>query len=89
MRTMRIEDAVAAFDKVLDALEDSPVRLERDGKDVAVMLSPALYEVLLAEPPAGLTPRLAALLKRSLVERAELYRALARYEAEHPKSTDE
>jgi len=89
MRTIRIEDAALAFDQVLDAIQDAPMRLQRDGKDVAVMLSPALYEMLLAEPPTELTPRLATLFKRSLVERAEVYRALARYKAERPKSADD
>ena len=88
MRTISVETIKAEFDEVIASLEDNPTRIQVDGRDVAIILSPDLYDFLLTAPPASVNPVIAALFKRSVVERGQVYRALAKYEAEHPESDE-
>ena len=85
MKSISVEDIKAGFDEVITGVQDDPVRVQADGRDVAIILSPDLYAFLLKEPPADVRSRVAALYKRSVVERGRLYRALAKYESEHPR----
>ena len=64
--------------------ETSPLRLQRDGRDVAIVLPSNLYEMLLKPEPETVRPVVAALLRRTLIEGADVFRALAWYEREHP-----
>ena len=89
MRTISVEDMKAGFDDVIAGVHDDPVRVQEDGRDVAIILSPDLYDFLLKEPPVSVNPRIAALFKRSVMERGQVYRALAKYEAEHPESEED
>lgn len=79
----------AEFDEVIASVQNDPIRVQENGSDVAIILSPDLYDFLLKEPPASVNPRIAALFKRSMVERRQVYRALAKYEAEHPETDDD
>ena len=89
MRTISVETIQAEFDDVIAAVQDDPVRVQEDGRDVAIILPPNLYEFLLKEPPPSLNPKIAALFKRSVVEWHRVYQALAQYEAKHPESEEE
>jgi hypothetical protein len=89
MRTISVETIKAEFDEVIASLEDNPTRVQEDGRDVAILLSPDLYDFLLTAPPVSVNPVVAALFKRSVVERGRVYRALAKYETEHPESEED
>lgn len=85
VQTISVDEIATKFDEVIAMAQRSPVHVQGDGRDVAVVLAPELYELLIATPPKEVNATVAALFKRSIVDRAEVYRALARYEADHPE----
>ena len=84
---MRMIDAGTAQQQLEDILEtierDGPVAVQQDGETVAFLLPPQLLDSLLAQPPAGVNPKLEALFKNSLVKRWQVYAGLRQYERDH------
>jgi prevent-host-death family protein len=79
MSEMSATDAKNRFGEMLDMAQREPVRIRKNGRDVAVVLSVEEYQRLRerdAEPVVR--PLVERLLARSLDRRGSLYKALAK-----------
>lgn len=79
MAEITATDAKNRFGQVLEMAQAEPVRIQKNGRDVAVVLSPEEYGKLLAQ--AGTTkvrPIVEKLMARSIEKRRSLYEALAK-----------
>ena len=77
MRKVSKEECGSRLGEILNSLaEDGPVAIQHDGEDVAIVLTPDLFS---AQPfQANVNPRVVSLLRKSLVERWQVYKALSR-----------
>ena len=79
MAEMTATDAKNKFGQVLEMAQAEPVRIQKNGRDVAVVLSAEQYNALLEQ---GAAPRVRPLVERLMAEsvkrRKSLYEALAR-----------
>ena len=67
------------FGELLEAARTEPVHVQKNGRDVAVVLSPEEYQRLQAATPTPkVRPAIEQLLSRSIERRKELYEALAK-----------
>ena len=71
-------DAKNRFGELLEAARKEPVHVQKNGRDVAVVLSPEEYARLSAGGPPKVRPAIEALLERSIERRKSLYEALAK-----------
>lgn len=72
-------DAKNRFGQVLDLARTGPVTIEKNGRDVAVVLSAEEFARLMAETQKPrVNPRLEALLADSIERRRPVYEALAK-----------
>jgi len=79
MTAMTATDAKNRFGQLLEMAQAGPVRIQKNGRDVAVVLSPEEYAQLKERASAsGARPELKTLLERSMDRRRSLYEALAR-----------
>ena len=86
MKTIDVKDAAAEFDRVLDRVQEAPLHIRNNRKDVAVVLSIAQYEALVAtQTSERVRPIIKKLFAASVEKHGAVYEALARYEAEHPE----
>ena len=79
MAAMTATEAKNKFGQLLEMAQAEPVRIQKNGRDVGVVLSPEQYEALVeraAEPKVR--PRVEQLLAKSIARRKALYEALAR-----------
>jgi prevent-host-death family protein len=79
MTAMTATDAKNRFGEMLELARSQPVRIQKNGRDVAVVLSAEEYAVL--KEQAGsvkIRPLVDKLLERSIERRKSLYEALAR-----------
>ena len=79
MSTMNATDAKNRFGQLLEMARTEPVHVQKNGRDVGVMISPEQYEkfVELASTPR-VRPIVDELLARSIERRRSLYQALAK-----------
>lgn len=79
MAEMTATDAKNKFGQVLDMAQAEPVRIQKNGRDVAVVLSAEQYAALVktAETPK-VRPLVEQLMARSVERRKSLYEALAK-----------
>jgi prevent-host-death family protein len=79
MAEMTATDAKNKFGQMLEMAQAEPVRIQKNGRDVAVVLSPEQYKALVDR---GTAPRVRPLVERLMAEsvkrRKSLYEALAR-----------
>ena len=77
--TMNATDAKNRFGQLLEMARTEPVHVQKNGRDVGVMISPEQYEkfVELASTPR-VRPIVDELLARSIERRRSLYQALAK-----------
>lgn len=67
------------FGQVLEMAQAEPVRIQKNGRDVAVVLSPEHYARLVAGSEAPkVRPLIETLMARSVERRRSLYEALAK-----------
>ena len=79
MTEISATEAKNKFGQVLEMAQAGPVRIQKNGRDVAVMLSPEQYAALQAANSAPkVRPAIEELMARSTERRAALYKALAR-----------
>lgn len=79
MSTITATDAKNKFGQVLDQAQHAPVHVQKNGRDVAVVISAAEYERLsAATAEARVSPRVQQLLADSMVQRRAVYQALAK-----------
>jgi len=79
MAAMTATEAKNRFGQALEMAQASPVHIQKNGRDVAVLLSPEEYRRLEAGKDAPkVRPAVEALLARSIERRGALYKALAK-----------
>ena len=79
MSAITATDAKNRFGQLLEMARAEPVHVQKNGRDVAVVLSPEEYARLTASAEAPrVRPAIEALLRRSIVRRKSLYEALAK-----------
>lgn len=79
MAAMNATDAKNKFGQVLEMAQAEPVRIQKNGRDVAVVLSPEQYKLLVERSAAPkVRPLVETLMQRSIERRKSLYEALAK-----------
>jgi prevent-host-death family protein len=79
MAEISATDAKNKFGEVLETARKEPVRIQKNGRDVAVMLSAEEYAELIERAGATkIRPLVDKLLARSIERRRSLYQALAK-----------
>jgi prevent-host-death family protein len=79
MAVMTATDAKNRFGQMLEMAQKEPVRIQKNGRDVGVVLSPEEYQdYQVTKQSAKVRPAVDALLKRSIERRRSLYEALAK-----------
>ncbi len=79
MAQMTATDAKNKFGQLLEMARTEPVRIQKNGRDVGVMLSPEQYAALTeGETQPKVRPLVEQLLAKSIERRKSLYEALAR-----------
>ncbi|OAM79292.1 type II toxin-antitoxin system prevent-host-death family antitoxin [Devosia elaeis] len=79
MAEMSATDAKNKFGQMLDMAQAEPVRIQKNGRDVAVVLSAEQYAALQASGGAPrVRPAIEELMSRSVKRRKSLYEALAK-----------
>lgn len=79
MAAITATDAKNKFGQVLEMAQAEPVRIQKNGRDVAVVLSPEQYAALVDQSSAPkVRPLVETLMARSIERRKSLYEALAR-----------
>ena len=77
MSTITATEAKNKFGQVLEAAQAEPVHVQKNGRDVAVVLSADQYARLTENTPK-VRPAVEALIARSIDRRRSLYEALAK-----------
>ncbi len=79
MAEITATDAKNRFGQLLEMAQAEPVRIQKNGRDVAVVLSPEQYAALVdrAEAPK-VRPVVERLMARSIERRKSLYEELAK-----------
>lgn len=78
-KVFKASEAKNNFGRVLDSAQSGPVRISKNGRDVAVVLSVDAFEDLArSATSARVNPAVRALHERSADRWAAVYRALAR-----------
>jgi prevent-host-death family protein len=79
MAAITATDAKNKFGQVLEMAQAEPVRIQKNGRDVAIVLSPEQYGALLAQSEGPkVRPVVEALMAKSIERRRSLYEALAK-----------
>jgi prevent-host-death family protein len=79
MAKMNATEAKNRFGQLLEMAQAEPVHVQKNGRDVGIMISPEQYEKLLELSSAPkVRPIVDELLTRSVERRRSLYQALAR-----------
>jgi prevent-host-death family protein len=79
MSVISATDAKNRFGQVLEAAQSEPVRIQKSGRDVAVLVSAEQYRRLTEAGAAPkVRPAIEELMQRSIERRASLYQALAK-----------
>ncbi len=79
MSVISATDAKNKFGQVLESAQSEPVRIQKSGRDVAVLVSADQYRKLTEAGAAPkVRPAIEELMQRSIERRASLYKALAK-----------
>ena len=79
MSNITATDAKNKFGQVLEMAQAEPVRIQKNGRDVAIVLSPEQYGALVAQSSTPkVRPMVETLMARSIERRKSLYEALAK-----------
>lgn len=79
MAIISATDAKNKFGQVLEMAQAEPVRVQKNGRDVAIVLSAEQYAALQAEnAKPKVRPAIEELMARSVDRRKSLYEALAK-----------
>lgn len=79
MSSITATDAKNKFGQVLEMAQAEPVRIQKNGRDVAIVLSPEQYGALVAQNTTPkVRPMIETLMARSIERRKSLYEALAK-----------
>lgn len=79
MANITATDAKNKFGQVLEMAQAEPVRIQKNGRDVAIVMSPEQYGALIAgNNTPKVRPIVETLIARSIERRKSLYEALAK-----------
>lgn len=79
MNHITATDAKNRFGQVLEQAQSGPVHVQKNGRDVAVVISPAEYQRLQdAATAPSVNPKVRQLLEDTMNRRKALYQALAK-----------
>lgn len=79
MSAMTATDAKNRFGQMLEMARTAPVRIQKNGRDVAIVLSPEEFQRLeAATKTGGVNPRVRELHEKSLARFGKVYEALAK-----------
>jgi prevent-host-death family protein len=79
MSEITATDAKNKFGQMLEMAQKEPVRIQKNGRDVAVLISPEQYSALVnREAQPKVRPLVETLMARSIARRRSLYEALAK-----------
>lgn len=79
MANITATEAKNKFGQVLEMAQAEPVRIQKNGRDVAIVLSPEQYGALVNQSAAPkVRPAVETLMARSIERRRSLYEALAK-----------
>lgn len=78
MRTLAASSAQENFSELLDMAQSEPVRLQEQGRDIAIVLSPQEFRRLSEAAQARINPLVETLHAESVERWAEVYKALAK-----------
>ena len=78
MKTLTATDAYNRFGELIDMGHAGPVRVQRQGRDVAVVLSPEEFRRLSEAASAKVSPAVERLHAESATRWAKVYKALAK-----------
>jgi prevent-host-death family protein len=79
MASMTATAAKRRFGRLLALAKTEPVHIQKNGSDIAVMISHEVYDRLVsARRTAGVRPEIEALLADSIEKRGSVYKALAK-----------
>jgi prevent-host-death family protein len=76
MAAMTATDAKNRFGQMLEMAQAEPVHIQKNGRDVGIVLSPEQYARLVARP--GVNPLVAKLHAKSVTRFGKVYEALAK-----------
>ncbi|MEN0087493.1 MAG: type II toxin-antitoxin system Phd/YefM family antitoxin [Pseudomonadota bacterium] len=80
MRTFTATEAKNRFGELLDATKNGPVRIQKNGRDVGILVAPEDFKAT-NDTPKGedrMRPEIRAAHERSMVKWAKVYEALAK-----------
>lgn len=78
MKTLSASDAKNRFGKMIDMAQAEPVRVQRQGRDVAVVLSPEEFRRLSQAASGKVSPAVERLHAESAKRWSKVYEALAK-----------
>lgn len=78
MKILTATDAKNRFGELIDMAQAGPVRVQRQGRDVAVVLSPEEFRRLSEAASAKVSPAVERLHAESATRWAKVYKALAK-----------
>ncbi len=78
MADISATDAKNRFGQVLEMARTEPVHVQKNGRDVAVVISSEEYRRLRETDTPKVRPEIERLLQRSIEKRRDLYEALAK-----------
>lgn len=78
MKTIAATDAKNRFGELIDMAQAEPVRVQRQGRDVAVVLSPEEFRRLTEAASGRVSPAVERLHAESAKRWAKVYEALAK-----------
>lgn len=78
MKTMTASDAKNKFGQLLEMAQAGPVRIQKQGRDVGIMLSPQEFKRLAAASQSGDNPLIEKLYAESVRRWSKVYEALAK-----------
>lgn len=78
MNTFTASDAKNRFGRLLEMAQSEPVRIQKNGRDVAIVLSPEEFRRMAEAARREPSPAVKALHEKSMVRWAAVYEALAK-----------
>ena len=78
MYVIKASDAKNKFGELLDKAQAEPVRIQKNGRDVAVVLSPEEFQRLAEQASDAVSPAVKALHAKSAKRWARVYETLAK-----------
>ena len=78
MNKMTASDAKNKFGQLIEMARSAPVRVQKQGRDVAIVLSPEEFQRLTAAAKPGVNPDVKRLHDESVKRFSRLYEALAK-----------